>query len=333
MVKKGNSYFFYILLTLILLLTFFLIKPFYQYILLAIIIAAAMYPLNKWLNKKIKNGTITSVILLIFVLLVIIIPSSYFVSSLINQASIAYNSFDAEVIDETSSFVSSLLSTEVDLRATLINLSLKLRDYLINAFPAALGSAAETIIGLFLLFFTLFYLFKDGDKLKKSIITLIPLKKKYSDELAKRMNNVIQAVITGQLVTAIIQGLIGGIGFAIFGIPNPVFWGFIMAILSFLPVVGASLVWAPGGIILILTGNYFAGIGLLIYGFFVMNITDNIVRPALIGDRSKIHPAVILIGVVGGIKVFGIIGLITGPLILGFLLAMLEFYRNDRANL
>ena len=128
---------------------------------------------------------------------------------------------------------------------------------------------------------------------------------------------------------AVLQGILGGIGFFVVGIPNPVFWGFIMTILAFLPIVGTGLIWGPAGIILIAEGNIIWGIFLLVYGFFIVAGIDNIIRPRIISGKGKIHPIVALIGIIGGLKVFGFLGIIIGPLIAALFITMAEFFYED----
>ena len=145
-----------------------------------------------------------------------------------------------------------------------------------------------------------------------------------------------QAVVYGHLLTAFAQGLIGGLGFLVFGLSSPILWGIIIGIAGLIPMVGTAIVWVPASIYLFLVGilqdslPYMArGIGLFVYGFLIIGTVDNFLKPKLIGGRAKVHPALILIGLLGGLTVFGLIGAIYGPLILAMLVTFFDIYRTE----
>ena len=152
------------------------------------------------------------------------------------------------------------------------------------------------------------------------------MSRKHKKLLFQNTERVTKGVIYGQILTAIIQGGIAGIGFIIFGVSNPIFWGFIMMILAFIPVVGAWLIWWPAVAISIAQGNYVTGIGLAVYGLIIVSNVDNLVRPKLVGDRAKLHPALVLIGVLGGLKLFGFIGMLIGPVFFSILFVFFKVY-------
>ena len=137
-----------------------------------------------------------------------------------------------------------------------------------------------------------------------------------------------QAVLYGQVMTAVIQGALGGIALFIFGVPNWIFWGAIMIIMAFLPVLGTPLIWVPAAVGLILDGEMARGVGLLIFGATIVMNIDNFIRPRLVSGRTKVHPVLILIGVLGGLKIFGFIGMLIGPLVLALLMALIKFYET-----
>jgi predicted PurR-regulated permease PerM len=129
-------------------------------------------------------------------------------------------------------------------------------------------------------------------------------------------------------MTAIIQGLLGALALMIFGVSNWVFWGVIMIIMAFLPLLGTPIIWGPAGIGLIMEGHTGRGIGLLIVGATIVMNVDNFIRPRLVSGRTKVHPVLILIGVLGGLQIFGFIGMLVGPLILALMVALIKFYEE-----
>ena len=203
---------------------------------------------------------------------------------------------------------------------------LKIKDLVINYTPEFIGSVAETTLGLFVMFFVMFYAFRDGKELLLKLKNSLPLKKKYINKLFNDTEKITAAVLYGYVLTAVIQGSLGGLTFFFLGISNSVFWGFVMIILSLIPFLGTPIVWLPAAIIELLNVRYFNGLFLLIFGFIVLLNIDNFLRPKLIGKRSKVHPAVILVGVIGGLAVFGFLGIIIGPMVLTLFGVLIKFF-------
>jgi predicted PurR-regulated permease PerM len=135
-------------------------------------------------------------------------------------------------------------------------------------------------------------------------------------------------VLYGQVLTAVVQGSVATLGFIIFGLSNWAFWGAVTIVMAFLPVIGTPIIWVPAAVGMILDGNYGAGIGLLVYGIVVIINIDNLVRPKLVSDRSKVHPVLVIIGVLGGLKMVGFSGMLVGPLILALLVALVKFFED-----
>ena len=327
--NKFGKYTFVIFLLLILYISFLIVKPLLPYIVLAFVLGSAMYPLTKGFNQRIKNKTIVAFIMILLVLVILILPLSYTVGNLINQASGVYKSFDPQIIDEISDYLSGVSGKEVDVNAYLIKSISEIRNYIISSIPEFIESISGMVLGLFVMFFTLFYIVRDGETIKKSLSDLVPLNDEYKTRLIEDIDKVTRGVINGQVLTAVIQGIVGGLGFFIFGVPNPIFWGFIMVILAIIPLLGTAMIWVPAGVIELMSGNYVSGVGILLFGAIIVGNLDNLLRPRLISGKTKVHPVVILIGFLGGLKLMGIIGFIVGPVILAILLTLIRFYNRD----
>src|SRR3989344_5015928 len=236
--NKFGKYTFVVLLLLILYLSFLTIRPFLPYIVLAFILASAIYPLTARFNERIKNKTVVALVMICLVFLILIVPMGYMVGSLISQTSGVYKSFDPETINEISIFLSEASGKDVDVNNYIIASFSEIKNYIINSIPQFIESVSGIVLG----FFVMFFLIKDGDTIKKSLSDLIPLNPEYKTRVIEEIDNVTRGVIDGQVLTAIIQGVLGGIGFFIFGIPNPIFWGFIMTILAIIPLLGTTIV-------------------------------------------------------------------------------------------
>jgi predicted PurR-regulated permease PerM len=194
--------------------------------------------------------------------------------------------------------------------------------------------ALEIIIGLFATLFIMFYLFMDGERIVTKFRQLLPMRKEYQDMIIARFLLVSRATIKGTLVIAIIQGSLGAIILLCFGIKSWLLWGVLMVTLALIPMMGAWLVLVPAGIIQIATGNLWQGIVILALSFGVVSTIDNILRPRLVGQSARMHDLLIFFSTIGGLAMFGPIGVITGPVIMAFFVSITEIYAMElRAHL
>jgi predicted PurR-regulated permease PerM len=193
-------------------------------------------------------------------------------------------------------------------------------------FWGALGSLFGFAIMLFLLFFFL----RDGDVMLARVRRLIPLDEARKERLFRQLSGVTRAIVVGTSVTALLEGVLVGIGFTIAGLPSPVVFGVLAALLSMLPVGGAAFVWGPAVIWLFVDGRWGFGIFMLAWGLLLGGL-DSILRPLLISGRARISALAVFIGVLGGIPAFGAIGLIAGPVVLSLALALIEFAEEGRS--
>jgi predicted PurR-regulated permease PerM len=326
---KVSKYIFLATLLVLLYLTFKLAQPFLTYLFLGVILTMAVYPFYKWLDSKLKHKKLSSIITIVLILIIIIIPASLIMSALVKQTIGFITTFNPDNLAKANDYIIKMLGPKADLTEHVDEILINIKDFVLKTTLSIAGSVADIILGLFIMFFVMYYCFIDGNKWLVNISKLIPLSKKRKINLIKEVQGVTKGVIYGQVLMAILQGTLGGIGFFAAGISSPVFWGFIMTIFAFLPFVGTGLVWIPAGIIEITKGNAVVGILLLIYGFFIVSGIDNLLKPRIISGQSKLHPAVALIGLLGGLKVFGIVGMIIGPLIAALFFSMAGFFYED----
>jgi predicted PurR-regulated permease PerM len=152
------------------------------------------------------------------------------------------------------------------------------------------------------------------------------------DEVLTRVGDTIHATIYGMLFCALIQGPLGGLMFWILGLPAPVFWGLVMAVLAVVPYLGSFLIWAPAAVYLVMEGNWVKGLVLVVWGLVIVGLSDNLIYPILVGKRMRLHTLPVLIAIVGGMIVFGAAGVILGPVILAVTDALLEIWRRRTAG-
>ncbi len=326
--KKNKAYSFIAILLILIIVSFKIILPFANAIFMAIILAFIFYPIFKKVNKKVRNRTLSSSIMLVIITLIILIPTIFVGNILLKETLNVYSSvieIDRTVISKNlNSLTGNTIDTSNYVYEGLDEFSKVITDNVLDF----LLSIPRKIFELLIILFILFYLFKDNKKIVQGFKEIIPVGKRHKEELLKEFKVVTKAVIFGLIITGLAQGVIGSIGFLIFGIPNPILWGVAMTILSILPLVGPSLVWFPASLYLIFTGSVITGSLLLAYGILVISPIDTLLKPKLISSKTKIHPIIILLGLVGGIKMFGLVGIVVGPLILAFSLIFLKFYKE-----
>jgi predicted PurR-regulated permease PerM len=348
--KKDISNIILLILSLVVIyFSYRLLHPFIRPVLGSFIVALLVYPIYTWLNKKIKNKFISSMIIVVLFILIIAVPFGYVVNIAVRETYSSYieikkvvlgQEFFGECTDGPFCEVVERINDyfqQTETKYYMQQLGELLNKYVLEYGSSFVLKVPAALLDLFVFLFFLFYLLKDGDKIVNSIKSLLPLDAKRQDELINKTKKSIYAVLYGQFLTSFIQGFAGGLGFFILGLSSPVFWGIIMAFFSILPV-GTTIIWLPASIYLIVsglaTGNTILlvkGIILLAYGIIVISTIDNLLRPKLVGDKLRAHPLLILIGLLGGIYVFGVLGIFIGPLILTLLVAILEMYKGVKS--
>jgi len=191
--------------------------------------------------------------------------------------------------------------------------------------------ALDSLLGFAIMLFLLFFFLRDGDEMMARARALIPLDEQRKDRLFDQLSNVTRAIMFGTSVTALAQGFLVGVGFAIAGLPSPVVFGVLAALLSLLPIGGAAFVWAPAAVWLFVDRHWGYGIFMVVWGLILGGL-DNVLRPLLISGRAKISALAVFIGVLGGIPAFGAIGVIAGPVVLSLALALVEFAEETRSG-
>jgi predicted PurR-regulated permease PerM len=328
--SKHSKYILGVIFLGLVVLSFFLIKPYVTALIGAIILTFLFYPVYKFINKYFKNKTMSSLLTSILILLIMTIPLILISNSLLDE-SVKFFYHAPEInLGLFADKISKYFGGTIDVNAYLKDLMNRLSVYVIQKTSDFLFSIPQLILSLFVMFFTIFYLFKEGDEISNGILNALSLKEIHKIKLYKNFSDTVYAVLYGVVVTAIIQGAIGTLGLWYFKVSSPITWGIVMTILSMIPFLGAYFVWLPVAIIKIATGDFYNGFGLFLYGLLIVSTIDNIIRPKLIGKRANIHPILVLIGIIGGLQVFGLIGMIVGPLVLSILMLFIETYLSEK---
>jgi predicted PurR-regulated permease PerM len=190
------------------------------------------------------------------------------------------------------------------------------------------GGVVGFIVEVFFVIFTMYYLFRDGERLRAAAYDMMPLSGPQAREILDRTGEVIGASVYGVLVIAVIQGVLGGLAFWVLGLPSPLLWGVVMVFLSMIPMLGAFIVWVPAAIYLVLTGHWAKAVMLAVWGALVIGSVDNFLRPKLVGERTRLHELLVFFSVLGGLQVFGVLGIVLGPVIVAITIALLDVLRH-----
>lgn len=308
-----------------------MLRPFLGYLLGAVILAFILTPLQSRLSKFI-GSSISALGLILLVLLASTVPFAIVISAVAGDARDVAGDIDEnrlvdidDLEDEIERYTGRSIDLEPEIREAFNNFV----SLTVGSVSNLLNVLSSIAIGASVMLFALYYLLKDGKDFTRYIKDTVPLPEDITDRLMQKTQKTTWAVIKGHILVAIAQGLIAGVGLWLTGVPNFAFWTFAMILLAFIPIVGAFLVWGPASLYLVSIGQTTAGIILFLYGAIVVGLTDNFLRPLLVDNSAELHPAVILIGVIGGVYVFGAVGLFIGPIIFGVLKAVLEVFKKN----
>ena len=333
--QKSELYFLLVLLTGIFILAFFIFKPFLYALILAIVFATVFEPLHKKMLAMTRDRKgLAALLTAIFVLIIIIVPLLFLGIQIFQEASGLYSSLAQNGgATDLSRSISGYLQSLTRFSPVPIETSFDINQYLkqglswlIPHLASLFANVAKAMMGVFIFLIALYYLFKDGHKLKRATVALSPLQDTHDETIFNKLALAINSVIKGSLAVALIQGILTAIGFAIFGIPNVALWGSIAAIAALIPGIGTALVLIPAILYLFFSGETLFAAGLLVWGVVAVGLIDNFLGPKLVGRGTQLHPFLILLFILGGISFFGPLGFLLGPLVLSLLFTLLEIY-------
>ena len=315
---KAKRYIFWAVIILIVILSYLLLKDLLVAIITAIVLAFITRPLYLKLNKKINNKHISSLTTVLIILLIVLGFVAIFLTAFINQL---ITFLSRENINQLISLLTELINSNI-VQQNLSSIINEIGKALLEKIPSTISYAPIFLLNLFVIFFTTFYLLMEWETLEKKVIKIIPFKEKETiiQEIKKKTRN----IIGGTFFIALIELIISAIVLGLLGVGPYLVLAFAIGILAFIPALGPAIVWIPLAFIEFLYGEFGIAIGVVILGVFLSMGIDFALRAKLLGSRTGTHPVVILFGIIGGIKLFGFIGLIIGPLILTILITLIE---------
>ena len=308
-------------------LTLAIAWPFLEYVLLAVLIAYLLTPLYRRLESR-AGETTAALALVVGATGAVILPFAALVGFVASDALELADRFGESEIDvgRFEAVITRYTGQEVDLLTALGTAVENFSGVLAGNAPDLVGAVTHALIGIALAAFLLFFFLRDGRRFVDWLFEVTPLPAAVQRDLAADVNDLMWAVLVGHVLVSAIQGILAGIGLFVTGVPNAVFWTFMMIILALLPVIGAFLVWGPAAAYLLLIGEPIAGGALFVYGAVVVSFSDNYLRSILVDRRARLSPATIMLGVVGGLYLLGVMGLFFGPVIVGALKVSIETF-------
>lgn len=320
-----------------------ILNPFLITIAWAMVLSITFYPLYKLFLKYVKRSWASSLLTLLAILITIFGPFSYIVSALTGEITSVYIAIEEKGIEAITNIQShprlleiteKLSSYEIlkgfDLQSSIVSSLKKVGEYLVNHVSDVFTNAFVLALNFIIMCLTIYYFLKDGETLTEYLKRLLPFSEEQKHKLVERIKETVIAAVYGQIAVGIVQGTLGWMAFWILGLPSPVFWGTVMAIVSFVPLFGTFLVWGPAAVILIMSGSLGKGIGLLLFGALIISSIDSVLKPLIIGGKAKLHTLLVFFSVLGGIQFLGFLGFILGPLIAALCLSLFEIYTEER---
>jgi len=306
---------------------------------LGALLAYILYPLYNKLSLK-TNKTVSASLICLFVLIIIVLPSVLFVKTLIQESYVLFILVKQKLATGIfsgcqHSLCESLsnLSQNPEFNYQIQETAKTITNWIVQKSSGFLVSIPKIILNLFIMFFTLFYALKEGHNFMDKVEKYLRIQKKEYVKALKRLKEITHGITYGYLIVALIQGILGALGFFIFGISSPLFWGLLMAFLALIPFLGTGLIWVPASLFLFLEGLFqgstslmVKGVLLFVYCLIFVSTLDNFIRPKLMGGEANIHPLIVMLGIFGGLFFFGALGVVIGPLILSFTFILVENY-------
>jgi predicted PurR-regulated permease PerM len=348
----SSKYLFILFFLAVLTLAILIVKPFLSTLIVSAIIAYVFYPVYTRFYKWTKMKGFSAAVLIIMLFLLSLIPVLIVTGELTRESYEVYQKA-REVLLESSSFqvmcaekggvicggynLFSTASDKFGLDAHLAQGFSTVASSFVSKASDVILNIPGVLLHIFIALFAMYYMFVDGKRILQSIKSALPMRQEHSDRMMEHFNEIIHATIYGAIVIGILQGILATIGYYIFGVSSPLILGLLSIIAAFIPFIGVALVWLPVSLSMLINGliaqdsslMWKAG-GLALYCVLFVSTIDNFLRPKIVGARAKVHPLVILLGVFGGLALFGFVGIMIGPLLLTLFIASLKIYEQEK---
>jgi predicted PurR-regulated permease PerM len=318
-------------------------RPFTKPFLFATVLAIVFYPLHAQIANKVRGPNAAALLSTLVVLLVVTIPVVGLGGALtrdigqayqrLSEASAAGGGWVPYAMQKLSKGLDWLGARidlgKFDLRSELRSRLDQVSGWIVHSIAGVVGNLTSFIFDTAVSFFTLFFLFREGRRIRSTLAAALPLGPDRVERLFTSISDTVVANLYGVLAVAVIQGALMGVGFWFLSLPSPILWGVVTAGCSLVPIVGTALVWLPATLILVAGGHWAKGLILLAWGSGFVSLSDHVVRPYVVGGRARMNTLLVFFSLLGGIEAFGILGIFVGPLVLSITLALLAMLREE----
>lgn len=344
--KQIISIFFFALLLFVIYQLLRVFSPFFRAFFWAAILTFAFYPFHQSVRKLLKNESLAAFVTTLGIVALVLPPSFLILTNLVTQTLELYQLAKVfvregglqsilQTVQVHSWFVSiqeRVLSSDL-LQQNVSNLILRTTQFLANFSTSYLAALTKNVfvvlLNTILVVIFLFFLVRDGEKIYRFIYELTPLEEKDRRAIFGKINDAFAGAIRGQLVTSLTQGFLAGVTFSALSLPAPLLFGFVTFVTSLIPITGASTVWLPFAIYLFLADQTAKAVILTLIGTFVISLSDNLLKPILIGERTKTPVFLLFLGIVGGVQAYGMTGIFLGPVFITLFFALIRIYQEQ----
>lgn len=319
-------------------LCYLMAVPFLAALAWALAFAVLFAPWQRWLESKLKHPSLAALASVLLIAVIVVVPAVFVGQQLVQQAAQGASLIETKVsAGEWRRVIAAQprlapLADQIEQQLDLPGTAKSIASWLSTFAGSVVKGSVYQLLGVCLTFYLLFFFLRDRALLVRTLHALSPLTDREMDRLLTRVDDTIHATVYGTLAVSAVQGVLGGLMFWWLGLPAPLLWGLVMAVLAVVPVLGAFVVWVPAALFLLLEGSWGRALILTLWGMLVVGTIDNLLRPILVGNRLKLHTVLAFLSVVGGLILFGPAGLILGPITLTVTTVLLEVWRR-RARL
>lgn len=332
--RRARAFAFGALAAVVAWLCWLLVEPLMAPIAWALALAVVAHPLHDWLLRVLRVRALAAGLATVLVTVTLVVPATLAASRVAEEAVSAATRMRASVQDgrwrsllERNPRLESAVATvdgAVDLRAQLARLA----EHVPRAVQTIMSESLQFAIGVGVALFLLFFFLRDREAMLAALRGLLPLTAAEADRVFRHVDDTIYAIFYGTLAVCLMQGALGALMFWWLGLPAPLLWGSAMAVLSVVPVVGTAIVWGPAAAYLALQGDTDKAMILAAWGFLVIGLVDNLLKPAVVRGRLHVHIVPVFVSILGGLYAFGVAGVILGPVVLAVALALSEIWRE-----
>lgn len=323
---------------------YLVMRPFLDALITAVILTISFQPVYSLIHRRITNSSLAALVCIVLLLVVILLPMAFLITTVVGEMRDLYGAMAEQsrneggwgeyfnhLVERPVGWVAQRTGMEApELKAALLQKAEQWSAGALKWLTSIFGNLAATFGNLIFTLFVMFFLFQSGDVFERRLLMYIPMEERRLRHLLDILKNAIVTNLYGMVIVSLLQGSLVGMGFAFVGLRSPVFWGLAAAFTSLIPLVGTALVWVPGVIVLLVGGAYGKAVFLALWGALVVGFADNVARPLILKRGIEMSTLALFLALMGGVQVFGLIGLFAGPVIFTAAYVVLKILHEER---